>query len=466
MAERTQDRSPNSNAERGAGTALPLPMRTVATIAMCLVSLALAGIVASGIASIGHTEEHSDRQVPVATGDGPVTGDSDAISGIGDQLDVTVTFDGQGIDPNSLPLAERRPLPDKGLTGFMFAALDNGQRQLYADALFQMEAMNRMFLVEYDADQLPDGGRGKVLQAINAVIAEHPELFWMQSTGDGSPYVIQVREGVFFVGTFWNASEGEIDDIRSRIDDATNDYLVRIAGASSDYDKVLFTYDYVREICSYDHEDRYDPRHQSIQSLLLDGRSVCTGYAKTMSYLLRKVNVPCWYVDVECEPTESDLSDGVPLTGQGKVAHACDVVSIDGTWHYLDATFGDESPVPYSYMTMTSAELDAIGHSVVLEDTFPVCTDTSWDYYHVTGWTLSAATEDGIRDIIRKASERAWRQASVKCDSRRVYEGLMAVAGDEGLMTRIVAEETGEDEDAIGLSVESNPKCKTISIEW
>lgn len=456
-----------------------LPSRPALIAALCAIPLVLTAAFYVGATSLGwfgdnenddttagqavvadHPEQTPNASLPLADGGNVTVPEEEA-----QPVSMSVEFDGQEIDVSTLPEPEHRPLGEIGLTGFMFDALNDRQQQLYADMLFQMQSRRRMFRVSYEIDYSANESWEAIYRTLNAIMAEHPELFWVDTAGERYPYVDQVGPNEFFVGMFWNASEDEIDGLQARIDGATAAYLSQVSGAMTDYDKVLVTYDYVMGICDYDHADREAPRNQSIRSVLLDGKSVCSGYARTMSYLLGKVGIPCWYVDVDCEPTENDIADGVVLTERGKVAHACNIVSIEETWHYLDVTFGDALSSHY-YMTMTSVDLDTIGHSISIPDVFPVCKDTRWDYYRVTGWFLSSSTPESLQEAISEAAARGWHEVPMKCNSQTTYEGCLAQLGDYGWLTQTISQATGTDAGGIEPMLSVDDTCRTITISW
>lgn len=457
-------------------------MRRLMLTALCLIPFVLAilllvwanrfggdadGEHASGDATPPVTTEHD---IPASAGSSSETEDAKTKGQDAPELVATpgmiIEFDGQEVDSASLPGPEHRPLNEIGETGFMFASLSDRQRQLYADMLFQMRSRRRMFRVNYEIDYDANESWESLYQTIDAILMEHPELFWICSAGDLYPVIDQVGPGEFFVGTFWNAGEDELDSIQADLDRVTDEYLSQVSGAQTEYDKVLLTYDYVLSSCSYDWDDWENPVNQSIRSSLLGGRTVCSGYARAMGYLLGKVGIPCWFVPIEAEPTEMGLEAGLVTNERGKVEHACDIVCIEGEWYYLDATYGDESQTPHYYMTMTSADMYMIGHDIAIRDIFPECNSTRWDYYHVTGWFISVASADDLSQALHEAADRGWTEAPIKCDSVSSYKFCRDMVDDESWLRQAISEAVNVPPSQIDPQVTSNDTCRTITISW
>ncbi len=64
-----------------------------------------------------------------------------------------------------------------------------------------------------------------------------------------------------------------------------------------------------------------------ISRVLIDGDSVCDGYATTFCFLCECIDIPCYWVG-----GSADNGDGTGFGG-----HAWNKVKVDGKWYYIDA---------------------------------------------------------------------------------------------------------------------------------
>ena len=94
------------------------------------------------------------------------------------------------------------------------------------------------------------------------------------------------------------------------------------------YDKILELAEYDASIATMTDASRLslDMRIQrSAYGALVDGHTVCTGYARGFEALCKELNLPCWIV--------SGTRDGV--------RHTWNLVKTDGELLYIDCTAGD-----------------------------------------------------------------------------------------------------------------------------
>ncbi len=108
----------------------------------------------------------------------------------------------------------------------------------------------------------------------------------------------------------------------------------------SEYEKVAALYQYVCDNVSYSYDDL---TRFSAAEALLEGSSVCDGYARSMKLL-------CYLAGVDC----------LKVTGSaGGVSHAWNKVKVDGAWYNLDATWGDTGGGRENYFLISDDMLRA-----------------------------------------------------------------------------------------------------------
>ena len=98
-------------------------------------------------------------------------------------------------------------------------------------------------------------------------------------------------------------------------------------------------------------------------NLLVDGTSVCSGYAEAYQDLLNRVGIPC--ISVISEPMK----------------HVWNLVNLDGSWYHVDLTWADPTSdiygqVDHTYFLVTDEEISAGENPHYDWETDITCTDT------------------------------------------------------------------------------------------
>lgn len=209
---------------------------------------------------------------------------------------------------------------------------------------------------------------------LGQVLEENPEIFYFKYEGS----------------LFWSNGHFELkyhypkDEIiakRNQIEQVANNIINKhITPGMSDFEKVKAINDYVVLNTSYDYENylrnTVPDSSYRIDGVLLNGVAVCDGYAKTIVYLLNKLDIPVLYV--------SGLGNGG--------AHAWNKVQVDGKWYNLDVTWND--PVP-DRKGQISYKYFLIPDYVLAEDhtwdnsSFPKATDSNYLFFSDM-WTFDS----------------------------------------------------------------------------
>lgn len=79
--------------------------------------------------------------------------------------------------------------------------------------------------------------------------------------------------------------------------------------------------------------------NQSAYSTLVNGRTVCAGYARAFQYLMQQLGVPCYY-----------------CTGYAGESHAWNIIRLDDGYYNVDATWDDTGDGTYDYFNKTDAD--------------------------------------------------------------------------------------------------------------
>ncbi len=252
------------------------------------------------------------------------------------------------------------------------------------------------------------------------VLADHPEYFYV----DGYRYTKYSRMDRLVKVTFSGSYTYDSQECARRweqIQAAAEALLAQAPGDADDYEKARYVYETLIRGTDYVLDA---PDSQNLYSVLVNGASVCQGYAKATQYLLNHMGIPCVLVQGQVEP------------GEG---HAWNLLCLDGEYYYMDTTWGDASyrqaesssveedwlpQVNYDYLCVTTRQLlrtHVPGQTVPL----PECTATRDNYYVREGCLLSACEEEALQQAFDRAISAGRQEISLKCTEEDVYRQLL-----------------------------------------
>ena len=230
----------------------------------------------------------------------------------------------------------------------------------------------------------------RVNELLVYVLNDYPEIFWSDGTASSTAYSGLQNYTSVMPGYLYTKEECEKK--KTQIDMEVSECLSGISENASDYEKILYDYEYI--VNQVDYDDAAED-NQNICSVFIGKKSVCAGYSKAMQYLMEKQGLFCTYVTGEVTESFSD-SDG------HKIPHAWNLVKCDGDYYYVDVTWGDpifqeseeeaenvmddeiRDNISYDYMLCDDDELFRT-HTPDLEVELPDCTKMDLNYYVVNG---------------------------------------------------------------------------------
>lgn len=196
------------------------------------------------------------------------------------------------------------------------------------------------------------------------VISDHPEIFYLDY--ESSRYWSNGKLEFKYIDTKENITE-----MRTKIDEKANYVLSKIITPEmSDFKKELAIHDYIVLNTKYD-IDNYNKNtipHSSynVQGVLIDGKAVCEGYAKTFKMLLDRVGIESMVIS---SPTMN---------------HAWNLVLLNGEYYHVDVTWNDPVPdrtgkVRHMYFNVSDRKMMQGEHKWKLED-YPKATSENYSY--------------------------------------------------------------------------------------
>ena len=210
---------------------------------------------------------------------------------------------------------------------------------------------------------------GDVKNAFEAVIGDHPELFWLETgysgkyMGNGQCVEIDLK---------YNSTANDLENAKKSFDAAAQNLLSGAENLGSDYEKEKYIHDALAAAVTY---DLSADMNQSAYSALVNGKSVCAGYARAYQYLLQQLEIPCYY-----------------CTGYSGGNHAWNIVMLVDGYYNVDVTWDDADTIRYDYFNKTDADFASTHVRQNLSVYLPACNGTA---YRQADTTTTGAADAG-----------------------------------------------------------------------
>ena len=203
---------------------------------------------------------------------------------------------------------------------------ENGKslyRQIYANSLH----LNSVFAPAQDISV------SEIRNIFAAVYNDHPELFWLQTTYT-CKYMMDGQ--CVEIGLQFNRTAQDLDNARTEFEQKAAEIVGGAQNLGSDYEKEKYVHDMLLAKVEYSLSAEMN---QSAYSALVNGRTVCAGYARAFQYLMQQLQVPCYY-----------------CTGFAGENHACNIILLEDGYYNVDTTWDDTGEGVYDYFNKTDAD--------------------------------------------------------------------------------------------------------------
>ena len=314
-------------------------------------------------------------------------------------------------------------LLEEGGSRFAYESLDAQEQIWYQEIEQALGGMDDT--IKLSTEPLEQGMDEQDIDKIfQCVLIDHPEIFYTT----GYTYTKYSRGdrtvGIDFAGTYELTKE-EAEERAEAIRSVTSEWLAGMDGEAPEYDKVKEVYEAIIFSTNY---DLNAADNQNIASVFLGGASVCQGYAKATQYLLNHLGVMC------------TLVQGTVDTGE---AHAWNLVRVDGSYYYVDTTWGDASyrmedgsargnlpEINYDYLCVTTRDLLRT-HRIDSMIPLPECTAIEANYYVREGMYFTSYDREQMQEIFGRAEECGRTEVTLKCADEICYQEICRALIDE-----------------------------------
>ena len=266
------------------------------------------------------------------------------------QLDVGNTGDELTFDPVYYPYYNMLDETGKHL-----------YRQIYANA-------NDLYPVFAPIEAVTPG---ELKNVFSAVYGDHPELFWMDTAysgkfmGNGQCVEIDLQ---------FNRTAQDFENAKAAFRENADQILAQAQSLLGNYEKEKFVHDVLIDRITY---NLGAEMNQSAYSALVNGQTVCAGYARAFQYLLMQLGVPCYY-----------------CTGYAGENHAWNIVALEDGYYNVDTTWDDTGNGTYDYFNKTDADYASTHIRRELSVYLPPCNGQVYRNQEQT-----KAQDDGLRRL-------------------------------------------------------------------
>ncbi len=224
-----------------------------------------------------------------------------------------------------------------------YAMLDDKGKHLYRQIFANANAFNGAF---QPIEAVPVS---EIKNAIMAVYNDHPELFWLNTA-----FVCKYDKDKICaeLELEFSIPRDEFPKASAQFYNTVNSMLTQVENLSN-YEKELRTHDYLIDKIEY---DKGAAMNQSAYSALVEGKSVCAGYARAFQYLMQRMGIPCYY-----------------CTGFAGEDHAWNIVALEDGYYNVDVTWDDTPGGEHDYFNKSDQDFESTHVRRDLSINLPKC---------------------------------------------------------------------------------------------
>ncbi len=289
-------------------------------------------------------------------------------------------------------LQERQIDASEEVLYYGYQSLSKEEQKVYrqiAEGLEQREAEIRITPLSEE----------RLMTVFNMVMIDHPEYFWIEGEfqyttvedlNENTKTAIQLMP-------VYTVEKEQTESLKQQIEQQADAWIAEIDASFDAYEKIKSVYELLIREVEYDETSFYN---QTIQSVFLEKKTVCMGYAKATQYLLNKMGIFCTLVTGN-------------ILDEANSSHAWNLVRIGENYYYVDTTWGSpgynaqgdrEDAISYSYLCCSDKIISAT-HKANEDILLPSCTDESYHYYRRKGCWYETYDKEHICDVLKRDIE-------------------------------------------------------------
>lgn len=233
--------------------------------------------------------------------------------------------------------------------------------------------------------------KDELSRVFEAILHDNPQFFYLHRTYSLEGHEINGQSVYDTLVLQYTMDIEQRNTATQQLESTVANILQSIPNSDDDYDIERYLHDRVLAICSYDDQAAASSSQQfadaySAYGTLVKGKAVCEGYAKAMQLLLNRAGIPTTVV------LGQSVEDGI--------AHMWNLVNINGSFYFLDATWNDNEQQPqYAYFNVTTEQLQRT-HIIAEQLYIETCTAQADNYYIRNNTYIDTFDRDIIAETI------------------------------------------------------------------
>lgn len=299
-----------------------------------------------------------------------------------------------------------------------FSHLTEDEQKAYLRLVNEIETMpetldesDNTLTVSMEGNQVTTDELAEIYYAIQQ---DHPEFFWISKYNyTYLPEDNQVQQ-IILTSTM---TKDEIAQNQQKLDTWTEQVLANLPGG--DYSNAIYLHDYIIENTTY---NLNAPNNQNLISVI-DGESVCAGYAKAYQYLLNQAGL---------------FATTVIGTVENGQAHAWNLVKLDGEYGWVDVTWDDPNYdnesfayTSYLYFGQSTDEINKTHTLDAAYDYYQSFDEPSWNYFVRTGHDYDLSENGAVSSIVQTI------RAAIQNGDENVYVRVADMDQVDQLLTEL-----------------------------
>lgn len=234
----------------------------------------------------------------------------------------------------------------------------------------KMKNYEETFIINYKVATDGETLKNQISSIWNKIFDDDYYLYGTMSVYNSYAYIIRGNDVIIkFYGFKYHTTRKQENFVDKEIERIAKEI---IKDDMSDFEKVKAVNDWVVNKTKYnvDTEEKYNGASpHAAYTLLTHGEGVCQAYALVVNRLLDEAKLKSIYVT------------GTADDGSGEVAHAWNLVEVDGKWYHLDTTWNDpvayKDMLSYGYFLKTDAAIST-DHAKDNRIDYPKATDNKY----------------------------------------------------------------------------------------
>lgn len=299
-------------------------------------------------------------------------------------------------------------LEAKQFEGYYYSTLSEEGKKVY-DELYII------FRDHIDNKKVSSTDQKLIERVGHAVLYDHPELYNVDTFG----YRMQsIEDEVIAIVPYGTYLYEDVSDRDKNVENYLRTVIGTIPQDATEYDKAKAVFEYIILNTEYvtDCEN-----NQNILSVMENGESVCSGYAKTYMAVMQKLGFECILVNGQAK--ESGIN------------HSWNMLKLGGNWYHVDVTWGDASynsslmlkqdttPIGYQYFLVPD-EWILKDHVISDEFELPKCSSTAYNYYVMENLLVDSVDTDILEKIFSTAYLSKQKFVTFKATDEKVFNSL------------------------------------------